>query len=199
MNLSFKLFNSLMNNLYIIIIIAFFINIASSSSPSDDFLNEIKNNYFQLNLLSSGKTMNLKYNSDDDIICSYDSEFSYRINNNKNEKNIICLDKYQYIYIFNNETTYLYNFDLGYLKQNNESHFTLIPYSFKNNIYFIISFIDENDKLNMTNYQIYTSSNIILKNSNKDFKKIKIYSFKYPLNCTVTTNINNYLICFFFE
>ena len=199
MNLSFKLFNSLINNLYIIIIIAFFINFASSHSPSYDLPNEIKNNYFQLNLLSSGKTMNLKYNSDDDIICSYDSEFSYRINNNKNEKNIICLDKYQYIYIFNNDTTYLYYFDLGYLKQNSGSHFTLIPYSFNNNIYFIISYIDGKDNLNITKYQINTSSNTIIntKNCTNVFKKIKISSFQYPLNCTVTTNINNYLICFF--
>ena len=102
MNLSFKLFNSLINNLYIIITInIFFINIVSChpASPSNDFPNEIKNNYFQLNHLSSGKTMNLNYTSNNDIICSYDSEFSYRINNNKNEKNIICLDKCQYIYI----------------------------------------------------------------------------------------------------
>ena len=199
MNLSFKLFNSLINNLYIIITInIFFINIVSCYS--DDFPKEIKDNYFQLNLLSSGKTMNLNYgNKNDipDIICSYDSEFSYRINNNKNEKSIICLDKCQFIYIFNNETTYLYKFDLVNITQNCGSHFNLIPYSFDNNIYFIISYIENND-LNMIQYQIDTSSNTIrIAQEKKNFGNGIISSLQYPLNCTVTTNNNNFLICFF--
>ena len=56
----------------------------------NDNPDEIINNYLQISSLSSGNSINL-----DNLICSYDTDFSNQINiqtNNSliNEKNIIC-------------------------------------------------------------------------------------------------------------
>ena len=152
MKFCFELINQVFVNFYIITIILniyLFKSIKCTNIIPNNIKQIIKQNYFQLNLLSSGKTLILN----NDIICSYNSEFSNRIINNK--KNIICLENYQYIYIINNADTYLYKFDVGNLRENNGNFFNLIPYSFNNNIFFIISYINANNNaLNMIQYQI---------------------------------------------
>ena len=198
MNLCFKFINPFFFSLSIIITL---LNtyLLKNINFIETIPNQIKQNYFQLNLLSSGKTLIL----DDDIICSYNSEFSSRIMNNNNNNNIICLEKYQYIYIINNADKYLYKFNLDNLRKNNEKHFNLIPYSFNNDIFFIISYINyNNNELNMIQYQIKINEHKCYKINAKIFVKKEISSFKYPLNCTVSTNDNiksNLFICFFLD
>ena len=200
MKFCFELINQVFLNFYIITIILniyLFKSIKCTNIIPNNIKQIIKQNYFQLNLLSSGKTLILN----NDIICSYNSEFSNRIINNK--KNIICLENYQYIYIINNADTYLYKFDVGNLRENNGNFFNLIPYSFNNNIFFIISYInDNNNALNMIQYQIKKNEKKCKKINEKVFIKKEISSFQYPLNCTVSTNEKkniNLFLCLFLD
>ena len=189
-----KFINQIFINFCVIIIIT--TNLFNIIRCIESIPNQIKKNYFQLNHLSSGKTEILDNNN---IICSYNTEFSNRIISNK--KNIICLENYQYIYIINNADTYLYKFNLGNVKDY-ENHLNLIPYSFNNNIFFIISYINNNDNLNMTLYQVKIKENKCDKINTKVFEKKEITSFKYLLNCTVSANDytnSNLFLCFFLD
>ena len=84
MKLSFKLIRSMFKNFHIILIIN--ISIIIKVLSSNDNPSEIKNNYYLLELLSSGDILNLN----NDIICSYNLYFSEKINN---KKNIFCIKK----------------------------------------------------------------------------------------------------------
>ena len=136
-----------------IIDISIFIVILCQNNNTNNNPNQISTNFYELNILPSGSRLKLEKNT----ICFYDYIFSKSINENKN---IICLENYQFIYIFNNKDYFLYKFDLGILKTDGSgSHFSLIPYSFDKNNYFIIYYIDKNDNLNLTQYQINTIDN----------------------------------------
>ena len=188
LNMNFLKFSSIF-----IIDISIFIVILCQNNNTNNNPNQISTNFYELNILPSGSRLKLEKNT----ICFYDYIFSKSINENKN---IICLENYQFIYIFNNKDTFLYKFDLGILKTDGSgNHLSLIPYSFCNNIYFIIYYIDNNNNLNLTQYQINTIDNSSKIINNTIFEKHLISSFQYPLNCTVSLNSNLYLICFFME
>ena len=188
MNLASKFIKAIFN-FYIIITINISLIIIIICENNNTNPMQITNDFFELNHLASGSKLEL----DNNIICFYDYDFSKAINK---EKNIICLEEYQTIYIFNNKDTYLYKYELGNLQINNQGqNFSLIPYSFENNIYFIITFIYDNHLLNISHYQI--NENQCLKINSRE---IEILSNNFELyNCTISLNIQKYLICFFLE
>ena len=152
---------------------------------------QITNDFFELNLLQSGSKLELA----DNIICFYDYNFSESFNK---EKILICLEEYQNIYILNNKDTYLYKYNIGNLELNKQgNYFSLIPYSFENNIYFIITFIYDNNHFNISQYQITNDTCTKINSIEKELELISNNDNLY--NCTVSLNSHKYLICFFME
>ena len=194
MKSSFTLFKLRLNLFYFVIInLTLFILILCNDIPLP---NQITTDYFELNSLNSGSRLELKNGKNNDYICFYDYYFSKAINNGKN---IICLEQYQFIYIFNNKDEYSLYCDLDDLKKNGGTHFSLIPYTFENDSYFIITYVDAENKLNLTQYQINIINSTCQKVKSNKIKAEVISTFQNHLNCTVSQNSSVFLICFFME
>jgi hypothetical protein len=121
MKSSFTLFKLRLNLFYFYIIIinlTLFPLVVCNDIPIP---NQITTDYFELNILNSGSRLELKNGIGNDYICFYDYYFSKAINNGKN---IICLEQYQFIYIFNNKDEHSLFCDLDDLKKNGGNHFS---------------------------------------------------------------------------
>ena len=77
-------------------------------------------------------------------------------------------------------------------------HFSLIPYSFEDKIYFIITYICGNNILKINHYQINTENNYEALIT-KQIDPALISDFHHSLNCTISLHSHKYLICFFME
>ena len=162
----------------------------------NDNPDEIINNYLQISSLSSGNSINL-----DNLICSYDTDFSNQINiqtNNSliNEKNIICFQtQNKELYIFNNNTYYLYKFTLDL----QGGDFSINPYiDDNNNLICIISFLEELSGLNIVKYNLNITSNKFEKSIENQFDDENIHSLLiYNLGCRISDIYNRYLTCCF--
>ena len=196
---------SIMNNLRIIInIIAFHIILIVCENKQNP--SELKNNYDQIKLISSGQTLELKI-SDSLIICNYDLDFSNKISieNNYNStdiKNILCFliySTYSELYIINNNENYLKKIYLTTINSSSYSNFNLIPYVDKinNNLKCILTFIP----ISNNNYIIIINNidiNNIENSKNKHFTNDHIFN-KYHIGCGISDISNKYITCIFVD
>jgi len=217
MEFSFFSKKALFYNFHILLIIFFSLFFQLFCKPNEN-PKEIIQNYFQINLLSSGQSFTFN-NNKIFIICSYDSEFSNKIKiiNNRTQKNILCLTHSRfdsYLYIANNSDEYLYKFELNldenieilnlnifpFVDKNNKLSFITTFFDLKNNLGFIDKYIINNleikkEKTFLLNYQNLDIYNGYLnsKISNKCVTcciiiKNSIYSYMY------TDETNNVLL-----
>ena len=157
--------------------------------------NEIKNNFLEISLISSGNIIYL-----DNLICSYDANFSYQISKKKGEnlkdKYILCLykpDKKLYLLNSNNINTLDFLFELSYLP-NDDISMNLYADENNNSICLISFFIT---KFFIYKYNILPSD---------DVSSNKIADFEYNINdlvdggfksfgCQISDLKNEYLTC----
>lgn len=149
---------------------------------------EISENYFQINLLSSGQSFTFNINKIF-IICSYNSDFSDKIKiiNKNDQKYILCFThslSNSYLYIINNVDTYLYKFDFN-LDYNISiiPSLNLFPFVDKNNnLSFIMNFFQSKNNLGYVDKYIINIKDL-------EVRKEK----RFVLNDQILNNAHGYL------
>lgn len=151
MEISLFSIKSIFYNFNIFFIIIFSLCFQLFCKPNEN-PKEIIENYFQINLLSSGQSFTFN-NNKIIIICVYDSEFSDKIKiiNNRTHKNILCLTHSRfdsYLYITSSPDEYLYKFKLNLDENISIFNLNIFPFVDKNNkLSFITTFFDSKNNL----------------------------------------------------
>ena len=156
---------------------------------------EIRNNRFQINHLLNGQTFRKNK-----LICTYDSQYSIKININYNNnlKYFLCLiiSSPAYLYIINSDDDDIlckYNI-LQNLPVNNinTNYISLIPYLNNSDFNCIIAYIETSKSLILNIYQLKDFNETII-----EIKKFsKSINSKYPIGSGVFDNSANLIFSF---
>lgn len=161
-------------NIFSIIIFSLFFQFLCKPNEAPK---EISENYFQINLLSSGQSFTFN-NNKIFIICNYNSDFSNKIKiiNNNKQKYILCFThsiSNSYIYIIKSPDTYLYKFDFNF-----DYNISIIPslsiFPFvdkNNNLSLIMNFFDSKNNLGTFDKYIININNLEIRKEKKIYIK----------------------------
>ena len=166
---------------------------------------EISENYFEINLLSSGQSF-IFNNNKIFIICAYNSDFSDKIKSiNKNDqKYILCFThslSNSYLYIISSVDTYLYKFDFNFdynisiipslnifpfVDKNNNLSFIMNFFQYKNNLGYVDKYIININGLEVRKEKRFVLNEQIL-NSAHGYLNSEI-SNEYVTCCVINNN-----------
>ena len=181
-------------NIFSIIIFSLFFQFLCKPNEAPK---EISENYFQINLLSSGQSFTFN-NNKIFIICNYNSDFSNKIKiiNNNKQKYILCFThsiSNSYIYIIKSPDTYLYKFDYNF-----EYNISIIPslsiFPFvdkNNNLSLIMNFFDSKNNLGTFDKYIININNLEIRKEKRFILNEQISSHGY-LNSEIS---DEYVTC----
>ena len=120
--------------------------------------------------------------------------------------NVIVLDQNNFYYL-NNEGKFIFDSNISLIHNNNNFfHYTLVPYKYNNDYYFIVGMFNSSSQVFLYNYKINSFDKVITK-----IEEIKPYikppnawsgpSLTYGIECKKmkSNKYENILVCFFVE